>query len=75
MDRYRISFVCSKLPDQQTGLKGFKVGKTYEGRAFNGLFELSPKWGSGEESKLISKSLFNEYFEIIDQNELVKTSA
>jgi hypothetical protein len=75
MDRYRINFVCNKLPDQKTGLKGFKVGKNYEGRAFNGLFEINSKWGSGTESKLISKSLFSEYFELLQQDQYFQTSA
>jgi hypothetical protein len=75
MDRYRINFVCNKLPDQKTGLRGFKVGENYEGRAYNGLFELNAKWGSGTESKLISKSLFDEYFELKEENQYVKNSA
>lgn len=75
MDRYKINFVCTKLPDQKTGLRGFKVGASYEGRAFNGLFQLNAKWGSGTESKLISKSLFNEYFDLIEEKQYMKTSA
>jgi hypothetical protein len=75
MDRYRINFVCNKLPDQKTGLNGFKVGENYEGRAFNGLFEINAKWGSGTESKLISKSLFKEYFELLQQDQYFQTSA
>ncbi|SMG43069.1 hypothetical protein SAMN05661096_02973 [Marivirga sericea] len=75
MDRYRINFVCNKLPDQKTGLMGFKIGENYEGRAFNGLFEINAKWGSGTESKLISKSLFDEYFELLQQDQYFQTSA
>lgn len=75
MDRYRINFVCNKVPDQNTGLRGFKIGEQYEGRAFNGLFELNAKWGSGTESKLISKSLFDEYFQLRVEQQLVQTSA
>lgn len=63
------------MPDQKTGLSGFKIGENYEGRAFNGLFEINAKWGSGAESKLISKSLFEEYFELVQENQYVKNSA
>ena len=67
--------MCKRLPEPNTGLKGFKVGQSYEGRAFNGLFEINPQWGSGQESKLISKSLFNEFLKESLHDELVKTSA
>ncbi|MBK6265741.1 hypothetical protein JKA74_11895 [Marivirga sp. S37H4] len=75
MDRYRISFKCNKIPDQLDGLKGFKVTDYYEGRAYNGLFEVSPNWGYGQESKLISKALFEKYFELISEENLIKNSA
>lgn len=75
MDRYRISFKCNKLPEQHDGLLGFRVAEYYEGRAYNGLFEVSPKWGSSKESKLISKTLFEKYFELINEEQLMKTSA
>lgn len=75
MDRYKIRFVCSKLPDQKTGLGGFQVGESYEGRAYNGLFEISAKWGSSTDSKLISKSLFQEYFKLKEEKQYVQNSA
>ncbi len=75
MDRYRVSFKCNQLPEQHDGLKGFRVAEYYEGRAYNGLFEVSAKWGSGQESKLISKALFDKYFELVIEEQLMEKSA
>lgn len=75
MDRYKIVFVCKQSPQQSDGFIGFRSGEYYEGRSFNGLFEINSKWGSGSESKLISKSLFEKYFELIESDTMVKTSA
>jgi hypothetical protein len=65
MDRYRIEFKCTKVPKPNTGLEGFTTDRLYIGRSFNGLFEVAPNWGSGRQTKLIEKSVFNEYFEVI----------
>jgi len=75
MDKYKIVFVCRETPNSIEGLKGFSKGEYYEGRSFNGLYEVNAKWGSGAESKLISKKLFDEYFELIENESLVKTPA
>ncbi len=75
MDRYRISFRCNKVPDQQDGLKGFRTAEYYEGRSYNGLFEVSANWGYGQENKLISKALFEKYFELVIEENLIKNSA
>jgi hypothetical protein len=75
MDRFKILFVCKEMPDNREGLNGFKVGKYYEGRSYNGLFEVSIKWGSNNESKLIDQGMFKKYFQLIEQDELIKTSA
>ncbi len=75
MDKFKIVFVCNETPTSEKGLKGFYKGESYEGRAFNGLFEVNAKWGSGTESKLINKKLFDLYFEQLEENMLVQTSA
>ena len=75
MDRHKIVFKCKETPGIEEGIKGFKEGEYYEGRAYNGLFEINAKWGSGSESKLVGKSLFTKYFELLNNEELIKTSA
>ncbi len=68
MDRYRIEFKCNKVPKPNTGLEGFDAEKNYVGRAFNGLYEVSSSWGSGKQTKLINKTIFEEYFEVIKKS-------
>jgi len=75
MDKYKITFVCKQRPASDSGLNGFSPNKQYEGRTYNGLFEISSKWGSGVDSKIISKKLFDRYFDLIENRELVKHSA
>jgi hypothetical protein len=65
MDRYRIEYKCNKIPKPNTGLEGFTTDRLYIGRAFNGLFEVAPNWGSGRQTKLIERTVFQEYFEIV----------
>ncbi|MDN4166788.1 hypothetical protein QWY31_14850 [Cytophagales bacterium LB-30] len=52
-------------------MSGFEAGKVYDGRSFNGLYEVSPHWGRGGQSKLIGRGTFQEYFEIVNENVLV----
>jgi len=70
MDKFRISYKCIKVPKSNSGMDGFEKDQYYTGRAFNGFYEISPQWGSGKPTKLISKLIFNEHFEVTD-NELV----
>lgn len=65
MDPYKIEFVCNRKPDD-INLKGiYFIGMRYIGRSYNGLFEISPKWGSNYPTKVINKKLFDEYFELV----------
>lgn len=64
MDKFRIRYQCNKIPDSLLGLDGYELTKNYVGRSFNGFFELSSKWGSGSQTKMIDKAIFQEYFEI-----------
>lgn len=68
MDKYRIIFQCHTAPESIPGLEGYEIQKQYVGRMFNGLFEISPSWGSDKQTKLIAKALFDEYFEIVKNN-------
>ncbi len=72
MDKFKIVFRCLKSPDPSTGLEGFFVNELYEGRSFNGLFELTPDWGKGKPTVLIEKNSFERYFEVIDRELLSK---
>ncbi|MEQ9438563.1 MAG: hypothetical protein RIG62_05925 [Cyclobacteriaceae bacterium] len=67
-DKFRICFRCSCRPDDNSGLNGFEVDKSYTGRAYNGLFEIAPDWGRGRPSILLRKRLFDRYFEIVNLN-------
>ncbi|MEM7550631.1 MAG: hypothetical protein AAF363_13195 [Bacteroidota bacterium] len=66
MDKFKIEFKCVKEPKSHSGLDGFQIDKVYKGRSFNGLFEVTPKWGNGEPTKVIETSLFKQYFEILN---------
>jgi hypothetical protein len=74
MDRYRIKFVCHTTPESSSRLVGFQKGTEYEGRHFNGLYEISTKWGVTE-STLVGERVFNKYFEKIQIEELIKQPA
>lgn len=65
MDRFRIKYKCNKAPKPSAGLEGFMVDHMYVGRSFNGLFEVTPQWGNGKQTKLLQKTEFDEYFELI----------
>lgn len=62
MDRFRILFKCVKEPKPYIGLDGYELGALYEGRKYNGMYEVSKTWGRGDITKLIDRKLFNEYF-------------
>lgn len=65
MDKFKISFKCSKQPDSGSGLLGFEAEKYYRGRAYNGLFEISSEWGKGKPTIILDKKIFCKYFEVV----------
>lgn len=65
MDKFRINYKCNKAPKPHSGLEGFMVDHQYEGRAFNGLYEVTAQWGNGKQTRLIPKTEFEEYFELV----------
>lgn len=67
MDRFKISFKCSKQPEVNTGILGFEPEKNYTGRSYNGLFEISTEWGRGKPTILLDKKIFDRYFELIQE--------
>ena len=75
MDRHKIVFVCREVPEADLGIRGFVQGESYEGRAYNGLVEINPRWGNGSESKLISQKLFDLYFEVYNEQVLMQRPA
>ncbi len=68
MDKFKINFVCNKEPDNTLRISGFKIGEVYSGRSFNGLFEISPRWGSDDPTRILTKKTFSEFFEIIEKD-------
>ena len=64
VDKYRIKYQCNCQPQEGSLLAGFQHGEIYEGRYFNELYEVSVNWGR-ETPVLISRRLFNQYFELI----------
>lgn len=75
MDKFRINYKCNKAPKANTGLEGFMVDRTYTGRSFNGLFEVTPAWGNGKQTKLLQRQEFEEYFEVLPTAFLLQQSA
>ena len=70
MDKYRINYKCIKVPKPTTGLEGFELERVYAGRSFNGYYEVSADWGSGKKTQLITKQIFDEYFELAGPSQL-----
>ncbi|AHM61216.1 hypothetical protein D770_14810 [Flammeovirgaceae bacterium 311] len=75
MDKFRINYKCNKMPKANSGLEGFTLDRTYTGRSFNGLFEVTPQWGNGKQTKLLQRQEFEEYFEVIPVGFLHQQSA
>ena len=65
MDRFRVEFKCNQKPDERKFFGGYVKGKNYIGRSFNGLFQISPKWGSNLPTRVIPRKIFDQYFELI----------
>gem|GEM_PF-1039975 len=66
----RIEYICKKKPTEAK-LAGFEEKKVYKGRTFNNLFEVSSEWASQKPTFLLEKKVFDEYFEIIHQEQSV----
>jgi hypothetical protein len=64
----KILYKCIKTPEEIT-LQGFEKNKTYRGRSFNGLFEISEEWASHKPTYLLDKKEFDKYFQVIEQLE------
>lgn len=72
MDRYKIRFKCIAEPSAQSGLRGFRKAEVYEGRSFNGLFEVHPAWGKGGgASRMLDRKTFEAYFELLTETQAV----
>jgi hypothetical protein len=65
----KILYKCIKTPEEIT-LQGFEKNKTYKGRAFNGLFEISEEWATHKPTYLLDKKAFDQYFQVVEQLEL-----
>jgi hypothetical protein len=65
----KILYKCIKTPEEIT-LQGFEKNKTYKGRTFNGLFEISEEWASHKPTYLLDKKEFDQYFQVVEQLEL-----
>jgi hypothetical protein len=64
----RIEYRCNKTPEG-THLKGFMKGKTYKGRSFNDLYEITPEWAGHQPTYLVDKKEFDQFFEVVDKKE------
>ena len=62
----RIQYKCVKTPDG-TALQGFEKNKTYKGRTFNGLFEISEEWATHKPTYLLEKKEFDKAEEVLSQ--------
>ena len=66
MDKHKIYYQCTKSPGEYFGvISGFEENNTYEGRSFNGLFEISPAWGRYKYTKVISGQDFKKFFKLV----------
>ncbi len=65
-DPFKISYKCHCLPSFDTAKHSFRVGKTYSGRYYNGLYEVSADWGR-EEAHHLSRREFEAYFRLLNQ--------
>jgi len=65
----RILYKCVKTPDG-VSLQGFEKNKTYKGRAFNGLYEISEEWATHKPTYLLDKKEFDKYFQVVEKPEM-----
>ena len=72
MDKFRIRYHCHTEPDRNSELSGFYKNEKYIGRSYNGFFEVSPNWGGEHQTKLITKTTFNQYFKLQVPQDTVK---
>jgi hypothetical protein len=75
MTKFKIKYLCVEEPASQSGLDGFRKGGIYEGRNFNGMYEVCSQWGRNKASKLISKPEFAKYFELIREEQTLAHTA
>jgi hypothetical protein len=64
----KIEYKCIKTPEGNL-LKGFVKDRTYKGRSFNGLFEITTEWASHQPTYLLDKKDFEKYFEMVEERE------
>jgi len=67
MDRFRIEYRCRQEPKGTLGVHSFQTNQIYNGRAYNGLYEVSANWGGDAPSQLLSLTEFNKYFELVTE--------
>ncbi|WMJ74550.1 hypothetical protein RCC89_15455 [Cytophagaceae bacterium ABcell3] len=63
----KIQYRCIRKPSYE----GFEEKKVYKGRTFNNLFEISSEWASHKPTYLIEKKVFDQFFELMETDELV----
>lgn len=61
-----VEFQCIKKPDMPS-LSGFEVGKTYRGRSFNGLYQISTAWGGDLPTTMVENRDFSKYFQLVQK--------
>ncbi len=66
MDKFKIRYTCHSIPEATSKLKGFELEGMYEGRMYNGLVEVSPHWGDGRPTRVISVAEFRKYFQFVE---------
>lgn len=66
MNKFKIHYICNKAPDKWIHLDGFEEGVIYTGRMFNGVFEVTPNWGGDLPTKMISRKIFDSFFEMVN---------
>lgn len=66
-DPFKIIYECHHVPSFESQQGAFRVGEEYNGRCYNGLYQVSADWGR-EEAHHLSKREFERYFQLVKQS-------
>lgn len=69
-DPFKIRYECHCEPSFGPEQCSFRVGEVYNGRFYNGIYQVSADWGR-EEAHHLSRREFEAHFRLVNQSQKV----